>query len=399
MKLSQRVQSIGESATLAVAATAARLKAQGVDVISFGAGEPDFPTPQHIVRAGQKALDDGRTKYPKPASGIPALKDAVCAKLKRENRLDYRPEQIVITVGGKMACQLSLLAILDPGDEVIIPVPYWVSYPDLVRLAGAVPVFVTGEQSNGFRVTPHQLREAVTPRTRAFIFNSPSNPTGHIYAPDEVHAMARVFAGSDITVLSDEIYDRLVFDGEALSFAAVDADAYRRTITVNSASKTYAMTGWRLGFVAGPMDVVQAIANLQTQGTSGAPEFCQVAYAAALTGDQRCAIEMRDEFARRGRYMCDRLNAMPGVRSNRPQGAFYVFPNVSETYRRLGVRSSVEFAERLLTDAAVAVVPGSPFGMDTHVRLSFATSMEQIEAGMSRLDRFLRQLAPQLERN
>ncbi len=386
MHLSQRVQSLAESATLAVTARAAQLKADGVDVISFGAGEPDFPTPPHIVAAGAQAMRDGHTKYSKPASGLIAVKKAVCGKLRRENDLEYAPEQIVITAGGKNACHLVLHAMLDPGDEVMIPVPYWVSYPEMVKLAGGVPVFLPGDPKDGFRVTPDQIRGAITDRTRMMILNSPSNPGGHMYAPEQIRAIADVLQDTRITVLSDEIYDRLVYaDMPCVSVASVSDDAYQRTITLNSASKTYSMTGWRLGCVAGPTDLVRAVAKLQSQNTSGATTFSQIAYAAALDGDQSCVEEMREAFRARARFIHTRLNAIPDVQCNEPQGAFYVFPDVSGTYARLGVSDSQGFATRLLNEAHVAVVPGSAFGMDAHVRLSFATGMEQIEKGLSRM--------------
>lgn len=390
MKLSQRVQDIAESATLAVSAKAAKMKAEGIDVISFGAGEPDFPTPPHIVEAAKRALDDGQTKYPKPASGLPVLKEAIRGKLERENDLTYAPDEIVVTVGGKIGGNLVMQAILDPGDEVIIPAPYWVSYPEMVKLAGGVPVFVHGDEANGFCLTPEQIKGAITERTRALIMNSPSNPAGHLYTPERIRAIADAVRGTDITVISDEIYDRLILDSTPhLSFAAVDDDAYCRTITLNSASKTYSMTGWRLGFVAGPRDVIKAIAKLQSQGTSGAATFAQHAYAVALTGDQACVNEMRQAFARRAEYTHATLTAIPGVTCVKPAGAFYAFPNVSGVYETLGVASSLAFADKLLEEARVAVVPGSAFGMDTNVRVSFATSMEQIEEGLSRLSEFI----------
>ncbi len=390
MKLSDRASSIAESPTLAVSAKAAQMRADGIDVIGFGAGEPDFPTPPHIIAAAKKALDDGQTYYPKPASGIPILKDAIRGKLSRENGLTYKANEVVVTVGGKMACNLVFQALLNPGDEVIIPVPYWVSYPEMVKLAGGTPVFVAGEEANGFRVTPDQIRGAMTDRTRVLLLNYPSNPAGHMYSPDEVRAIAAQMAGTDVVVISDEIYDRLVLDGsEFLSFAAVSDDAFQRTLTLNSASKTYSMTGWRLGFVAGDSALVKAVAKLQSQGTSGAATFAQVAYAAALDGDQGCVTTMRDAFVERCSFMVDALGAMDGVQCYRPNGAFYVFPNVSGTYARLGVSSSAEFAERLLEEARVAVVPGSAFGMDSNVRLSFATSMKAIQEGLRRIATFV----------
>ncbi len=390
MKLSQRVQSVAESATLAVSSRAAQLRAQGVDVVGFGAGEPDFPTPPHIVKAANEALANGHTKYSKPATGLPVLKKAICEKLRRENNLEYAANQIISTVGAKDACYLIMQTLLDPGDEVIIPVPYWVSYPEMVKLAGGVPVFVQGLPENNLRVTPEQIREAVTDRTRLLVFNSPNNPGGFFYTSDQTRAVAEVLRGTDVAVLSDEIYDRLIFsDDPYLSFAACDSDSYARTITVNGPSKTYSMTGWRLGFAAGPSDVIKAMGKLLTQDTSGAVTFAQVACAAAMNGDQSCVEEMRLAFAERGRHMCDRLAGMPGIECPQTTGAFYAFPDVSGTFERLGVDSSGSFATKLLDEAGVAVVPGGAFGMDTHVRLSFAISMTQIDEGLNRIANLL----------
>ncbi len=393
MHVARRIHTLEESATLAVSALAAKLKSEGKDVIGLAAGEPDFPTPQHIVTAGANALRDGLTKYPQPASGLSQLKQAIGRKLKRENKLDYGTDQIVVTVGGKMACNLALQAILDPGDEVIIPRPYWVSYPEMVKLAGGVPIFVDSG-TDALCVPAERIAAAITKRTRALIFNSPSNPGGHLYESHLVNAIANSLRGTNVIVLSDEIYDRLVFgQRECPSFAAVSADAYQRTITVNSASKTYSMTGWRIGFVAAPNEVATAVAKLQSQGTSGAPPFCQHAYAAALDGDQGCVQEMREAFAKRGRFVFERLNAMPGVRCQEPDGAFYAFPDVSGSFAALGVNGSVEFAKKLLDRSGVAVVPGLAFGMDSHVRISFATSMDVLEQAMRRLQTFLTEKA------
>ena len=390
MKLSTRISSIEASATLAVSARAAAMQAEGIDVVAFGAGEPDFPTPRHIVEAAKRALDEGQTKYPKPASGLLVLKGAIREKLRRENGLEYSPDQVIVTVGGKMACAMALQAVINPGDEVIIPVPYWVSYPAMVKLAGGVPVFVNGDEEKSFCLRPEQIRDAITKRTRALLMNSPSNPGGFMYSPDQIRAIAEAVSGPDITVISDEIYDRLVYgDRRHLSFAAVGEDAFDRTITINSASKTYSMPGWRLGFAAGPAEVVKAMAKLQSQGTSGAATFAQIAYAHALTEDQSCVDEMRTEYARRGPYMHAKLNEISGLRCVEPAGAFYCFPNVGGTYARLGVQGSVEFADRLINEAHVAVVPGVAFGMDSHVRLSFATNREQIEKGLTRLADFV----------
>lgn len=391
MKLARRVLELAESATLAVTAKAARLKAEGADVIGFGAGEPDFDTPVHIRQAGIAAIEAGHTRYSKPASGLPAAKQAVCTKLSRENQLRYAPEQVIITAGGKMAVYLAVHAIIDDGDEVIIPSPYWVSYPEIVKLAGGTPVFVSGREGNDYKLTPDDLQAVLSDRTRMFILNSPSNPSGVTYAPEEIRALADVLQDRRLVVLSDEIYDLLLYDGQkTLSHAAVSDKAYAQTITINSASKSYAMTGWRVGYAAGPVEIIKAMAKLQSQSTSGAATFNQLAVAAGLTADQAAVESMRKEFERRAHFMYGRLTAIPGVRCPKPTGAFYCFPNVSGTYARLGVSGSAEFADRLLDEAGIAVVPGVAFGMDEHVRLSFATSMEQIDEGLKRIDALLR---------
>ena len=391
MKLSRRVTELVESATLAVSAKAARMKAEGVDVVSFGAGEPDFDTPAHIRQAAVAALDAGQTRYPNPASGLTVARKAVCDSLARDAKLRYSPEQVIITSGGKDAAYLAFHALLDPGDEVVIPKPYWVSYPEMVRLASGVPIFAAGPEQNDFKLTPEILRRVLTPRTRMFVFNSPSNPSGVTYHTDEVRALAEVLQDRDLIVLADEIYDRLLYAGQrTISYAAVGDRAYAQTLTCNSASKTYAMPGWRLGYAAGPIEIVKSMAKLQSQSTSGAATFSQIAYATALSADQACVESMRGEFERRGAHMWRRLTAIPGVRCPKPTGAFYCFPNVSGTFAKLGVHGSIEFAARLLEQARVAVVPGSAFGMDEHVRLSFATGMSQIDKGLDRIEAFLR---------
>ncbi|HSW45252.1 MAG TPA: pyridoxal phosphate-dependent aminotransferase [Phycisphaerae bacterium] len=390
MKLSQRLQQLEESATLAVAAKAAAMQKQGINVVSFGAGEPDFPTPEHIRNACKAALDAGYTGYAKPASGILAAKEAACLKFKRENQLDYKPSQVLITVGGKEALYLASMSLFDPGDEVILPAPYWVTYPEQIELCGAKPVIIEGSESQSFKLTPEQIAAAITPKTRGLIFNSPSNPGGFTYSPEDVKAIAKIVAGRDIIVFSDEMYDRLIYGNQRfMSFAAASPEAYNQTLTFNAGSKAYSMTGWRVGYVAGPEPIVKAMANLQSQTTSGTATFNQHGLVEALKGDQACVEVMRKEFERRAEYMHQRLNQIKGVTCVQPTGAFYAFPNVSKAFAALGAKNSLDFSAKVLEQAHVALVPGVAFGMDNYVRLSFATSMEQIKEGLDRLEKLL----------
>ncbi len=390
MKISRRVQDLAESGTIAVSNKIAQMSSQGIDVISLGAGEPDFDTPAHIKQAARDALERGETKYAKPASGIPEVKQAIVAKFQRENDLSYDASQVLVTVGGKEGLWLAFASILDPGDEVIIPAPYWVSYPEQVKIAGAIPVIVSASAGSDFKLTPAQLEAAITPKTRAFVFNSPSNPTGAAYSPDETDAVAAVLEGRDVTVISDEIYDRLLYGGrDYKSYAATSPHAYEHTITFNAASKTYAMTGWRIGYAAGPQEIVKAMGKLQTQTTSGAATFSMHALAAALDGDQTCVSDMRAEFERRANFLYERLSEFEGVICPEPGGAFYVFPDISATFGRLGVSGSSEWAANLLEEAHVGLVAGAEFGSDSGVRLSFATSMDNLEEGLNRIEKFL----------
>lgn len=390
MQLSQRSQQLAESATLAVASKAAEMKAQGIDVVGFGAGEPDFNTPESIRDACKAALDAGHTKYAKPSSGILPAKQAVCSKFKRENGLDYKPSQVLITVGGKEALYLATMAVVDPGDEVILPAPYWVSYPEQVLLAGGKTVILNGKEANSFKLTAQEIANAITPKTKVLIFNSPSNPGGFTYSPEEVQAIAKVVAGKNIVVFSDEMYDRLIYGNQRFqSFAACGPEAYAQTLTFNAGSKTYAMTGWRVGYVAGPEPIIKAMAKIQSQTTSGTGTFNQHGLAAALTGPQESVEAMRREFERRAEYMWQRLNGIKGITCVQPTGAFYAFPNVVEACKLLGCKGSLDLSALVLEKAHVALVPGSAFGCDANVRLSFATSMEQIQKGLDRLEGLL----------
>lgn len=390
MKLSQRVKQMAASATLAVSAAAAKRKAEGADVISFGAGEPDFNTPANIRAAAQQAIEEGKTKYAKPASGIPEAKQAVLHKLAHENQLQYQQEQVIITAGGKMTLALAIHAVIDPGDEVVIPKPYWVSYPEIVKMAGGKPVFAQGPAENDYKLRPQDLEDALSDKTAIVILNSPSNPSGVTYHPDEMRALTPVLEDRNLLVISDEIYDRLLYgDQQTLSFAATGPKAFDKTLTVNSASKTFAMTGWRIAYAAGPIDLIKAMSKIQSQTTSGAVTFNQSALVEALTGSRDAVEDMRREFEKRRDHMYRRLMYMPGVTCPKPTGAFYCFPNVSSHCAKRNLAGSVEFAGALLEEKDVAVVPGIAFGMDEHVRLSFATSMDQIDKGLDRMTAFL----------
>ena len=375
---------------------AKELKAQGIDVVGFGAGEPDFDTPEYIKEAAIKALKEGKTKYT-PASGIPELKAVIAKKLQTENGLNYTPEQVVVNIGGKHSVYEAMQAVLDPGDELLLPAPYWVTYPEAAGLAGATVKVLETDKANSYKVTPAQLKKAITPKTAMLVLNSPSNPGGFTYTPDELRALAKVLEGTNVCVMSDEIYEKLIYgDTKFISFAALSADAFNRTLTLNGLSKTYSMTGWRLGYTAGPLDVIKAMSRLQDHMTSNPVTFAQYAAIAAMGPESAGAIEkMRVEFEKRARYMTDRLRAMKGVECTEPTGAFYCFPDVSAHYGQtiggLKITGSMDFSKALLEQANVAVVPGLPFGCDKNVRLSFATSMQQITKGLDRMEKWLSQ--------
>jgi aspartate aminotransferase len=394
MKISQRAKKVAPSATLAVTNRAKELKAQGIDVVGFGAGEPDFDTPEYIKEAAIQALKEGKTKYT-PASGIPELKAAIARKLETENGLKYTPEQIVVNIGGKHSVYEAMQAVLDPGDEVLLPAPYWVTYPEAAGLAGATVKVLETDKANSYKITPAQLKKAITPKTAMLVLNSPNNPGGFSYTPNELRALAQALEGTNVAVMSDEIYEKLIYgDTKFISFAALSEDAFHRTLTLNGLSKTYSMTGWRLGYTAGPLDVIKAMSRLQDHMTSNPVTFAQYAAIAAMGPQSAAAIEkMRVEFEKRARYMTDRLRAMKGVECTEPTGAFYCFPDVSSHYGRtisgVKITGSMDFAKALLEQANVGVVPGLPFGCDQNVRLSFATSMEQITKGLDRMEKWL----------
>jgi len=396
MKVSKRAQAVPPSATLAVSARALELKAQGIDVIGFGAGAPDFDTPDYIKAAAVDALKAGKTKYT-AAAGIIELRTAIAAKLQKENGLKYTPEQIIVNIGGKHSVYEAMQAVLDPGDEVILPTPYWVTYPEAIKLADAVPKVVQTEKKNGYKITPSQLKEALTGKTAMLLINSPNNPGGFTYTPEELKAIAQVLEGTNVYVMSDEIYEKLIYgDTKFVSFASLSEDAYNRTLTLNGFSKAFSMTGWRLGYTAGPLDAIKAMGRLQSHMTSNPVTFGQYAAIAALGPPADEAIEkMRVEFERRGKYMTQRLNSIRGIECLESTGAFYCFPDVSSHYGRIinnvEINNSMDFAKALLEQANVALVPGLPFGCDNNVRLSFACSLEQITEGLDRLEKWLNQ--------
>jgi aspartate aminotransferase len=385
MKLASRVGQVPPSLTLAISAKAKALKADGIDVCSFSAGEPDFDTPEHIKAAAKAALDAGKTKYG-PAAGEPKLREAIARKLREENGLCYNAENIIVTNGGKHSLFNLMLALIEEGDEVIIPAPYWLSYPEMVKLAGGTPVIVRTDAATGYKITPEQLRSSITPKTKLFVLNSPSNPTGMVYTPEEIKALAKVVVETDILVVSDEIYERILYDGaEHLSIGAVGAEIFDRTIISNGFAKAYSMTGWRLGYLAGPVELIKATTTLQSHSTSNVCTFAQYGAIAALEGSQDCVEEMRQAFAARRQVMLERLNAIPGLFCPKPDGAFYMFPDISKT----GLKS-MEFCDALLESQQVAVIPGIAFGADECIRLSYATDMASIEKGMDRLEKFVR---------
>lgn len=393
MKISQRAMAVPASATMAVTGRAKEMKAAGIDVVSYGAGEPDFDTPDFIKDAAIEAMKAGKTGYT-ATPGIPALRKAISEKFKKDNNLDYSPDQIIVNIGAKHSVYESMQAVIDPGDEVLLPTPYWVTYPETVKLAGGVPIVVNTDEANSYKITPDELKAAITDKTAMLVLNSPNNPGGFSYTPEELTALAKVLEGTDVMVLSDEIYEKLVYgDSKFVSFASLSEDAYNRTITINGLSKAYAMTGWRLGYTAGPLDVIKAMSRLQSHMTQNPVTFCQDAAIAALNDTTGAVETMRIEFEKRGRYMAKRLNEIDGVDCEEPTGAFYCFPDVTAHYgRTIGgakIESGTDFAKALLEDANVAVVPGDPFGCPKNVRLSFACSVEQIDKGLDRIAKWL----------
>ncbi len=387
MDLAARATILTPSLTLSIDSKAKAMKAEGIDVCSFGAGEPDFDTPEHIKAAAMASLDGGFTKYT-PSSGTPELRQAIADKFLEDNGLTYRPSQIIVSNGAKHSCFNAILATIELGDEVIIPAPYWLSYPEMVRLAGGEPVFVETTEESGWKITPEQFEAAMTPRTKMIIINTPGNPTGAVYTREELTALAAVAEEEGILILADEIYEKLTYDGvEHVSIASLSPEIYDLTITVNGFSKAYAMTGWRLGYLAANDEISKAIDSMQSHSTSNPCSFAQKGGLAALKGDQQQVNDMRAEFEMRRNYMYQRFSSINGVSVVKPQGAFYMLVNIS----RLSLTSQ-NFADRLLSKANVAVVPGIAFGDDRTIRFSYATSLDVIKTGLDRFEEFCRTL-------
>lgn len=393
-ELAQIASAVQASSTMAMDALAKQMQADGVDVIGFGAGEPDFNTPDHIKAAADRAITENVTRYT-PASGTVALKEAVCKRMKADCGLDYKPSQVVATSGAKHCVYIALRALVDPGDEVILPAPFWVSYLELIRMMGAKPVVVTAEESAGFKITAEQLAAAITPKTKALIFNNPNNPTGMVYSKEELEAIARVCVEHDIYVISDEVYYSLMYDGATFtSFAALGEDVKERTVLINGVSKSYAMTGWRIGYTLANERIARVMANFLSHSTGSPSSVSQAAAVAALTGPQDCVEEMRRAFEERRNYIVERVNAMDGVSCIKPEGAFYIMMNVEKqlgrTIRGEAINSSDDFASALLKHGLVATVPCESSGAPGFVRWAYAASMENIRKGMDRLEEFLK---------
>lgn len=396
LALSKKAQAVKPSSTLAITAKAKEMRAQGIDVVGFGAGEPDFNTPGNVCDSAISAIKEGFTKYT-PASGTNELKEAICKKFKEFNGIDYASNQIVISNGGKHSLSNVFDAILNPGDEVIIPAPYWLSYPEMVKLSDGVPVTIVGERENGYKVTASQVQDAITPKTKALILNTPNNPTGMIYEEEELREIADVVVKKDIYVVADEMYEYLIYGEEKhVSIASLHEEIYKRTITCSGLSKSYAMTGWRIGYTGSAVEIAKLMGSLQSHATSNPNSIAQKAALEALTGPQDTVDTMREEFNKRRVYMYERVSNMPHVYLLEPKGAFYVFIDVSEavekTYKGEAINSAARLAEILLEDYNTAVVPCADFGFPNHIRLSYAISMEQIEKGLDRFESFLKSL-------
>ena len=387
IKLAARVGEVPPSITLAIAAKAKAMKAEGIDVCSLSTGEPDFDTPEHIKAAAKQALDAGKTKYG-PVAGEPQLKAAIARKLQSDNNLNYQPENILVTNGGKHSLYNLMMAAIDPGDEVIIPAPYWLSYPEMVKLASGKPVIVRTDASTGYKITPEQLTRAITPKTKLFVLNSPSNPTGMVYTRAELKALAEVIVDRDILVVADEIYEKIIYDGaQHVSIGSLGKEIFDRTLISSGFAKAYSMTGWRVGYLAGPIELIKATSTIQGHSTSNVCTFAQYGAISALESSQESVEKMRQAFAQRRQVIFELLDAVPGISCIKPDGAFYMFVNISKT----GM-NSLEFCDAFLEQQQVAVIPGIAFGADDHIRLSYATDLGTIKKAVERLDKFVRSI-------
>ena len=396
MNYSKKAMNITPSITLAITAKAKELKGAGVDVVSFGAGEPDFNTPKNIMEAAIKSMEEGKTKYT-PTSGIIELREAICKKLKEDNNLHYNSNQIIVSTGAKQCLADAFMAILNPGDEVIVPIPYWVSYPELIKLADGMPVFVEGKEENDYKYTLESLNKVVNNNTKAIIINSPNNPTGTVYSTEELKEIAEFAKKHDLIIISDEIYEKLIYDGKKhVSVASLSEDAYNRTIVINGFSKSYAMTGWRLGYAAGNAEVIKLMTSVQSHVTSNANSIAQYAGVEALNGPKDEIEKMVGKFEERRNLMIDRIKNITGLSVIRPEGAFYVMINLEnylgKSINENVINNSVDFSRELLEHEKVAVIPGSAFGLDKYIRLSYATSEELILKGLDRIESFLNKL-------
>ncbi len=386
MELAARVNHVSSSITLAISAKAKAMKAEGIDVCSFSAGEPDFPTPKHICEAAKTALDQGKTRYG-AAVGELKLRQAIANKLQQDNNLNYQAENIIVTNGGKFSLYNLMQVLIESGDEVIIPSPYWLSYPEMVKLASGTPIIVETAAENDYKITPQQLEQAITPQTKLFVFNSPSNPTGTVYSPEEVRALAKVIVEQDILVVSDEIYEKILYDdAEHLSIGSIDQEIFARTIVSSGFAKSHSMTGWRVGYAAAPLEILQAMAKIQGHSCSNVCTFAQYGAIAALESSQECVQEMLNAFAKRRSYMYQAINDIPQLSCPKPDGAFYLFVDISKTGKK-----SLDFCQDLLSTKQVAAIPGVAFGMDNCVRFSYATDMATIKEGIKRLSEFVNQ--------
>ncbi len=390
MKLSKRVSQIKPSPTLAITAKANELKAKGINIISFGAGEPDFDTPDFVKEAAVKALYEGKTKYT-PSAGIPELREAIAQKYQKRNNINYKPSEIVVSTGAKMALYEIFAAILDPDDEVIVPAPYWVSYPAQIELCEGKPVYCELSEENGFVLTVDILKKAITEKTKALVLNTPSNPTGAVIPENELKKIGEFCVENHILIISDECYEEFSYGEPHVSIASLSEEIKKITFTVSAFSKSYSMTGWRLGWVAAPEEYVKPIINIQSQTISNPTSFAQYGGIAAIQDEGKFPAMMKKEFQKRRDYIVDRLNSIEGINCNKPEGAFYVFPNI-KSFIKGDIKNDIEFASYLLEEAQVAVVPGSAFGKEGYMRLSYATSLENIKEGLNRIEQALRKL-------